>query len=170
MSYWKRQDLALDVLFYLRQKGVDASMTIIGDGPDLKKIKSQISDLMLTDYVEIIHGIPQIELPAIINKHDISMFLYDNGNLGNALWEACLGGQIICVKNSGDLNDIFQNNINSILVQSNVSAEQISSQIINSLENYNTREFGDMIQQKVSEIIIDWEQRVDDEISYILSR
>lgn len=170
LSYWKRQDLALDVLFSLRQKGIDASMTIIGDGPDLKKIKSQISELMLSDHVEIINGIPQMELPEIINKHDISMFLYDNGNLGNALWEACLGGQIICVKNSGDLNNIFQNNVNSILVQSNDSAEEISLKMINSLENYNTVEFGSMIKQKVNEIIIDWEQRINDEISYILSR
>ena len=170
LSYWKRQDLALDVLFSLRQKGIDASMTIIGDGPDFKKIKSQISELMLSDFVEIINGIPQMELPEIINKHDISMFLYDNGNLGNALWEACLGGQIICVKNSGDLNNIFQNNVNSILVQSNDSAEEISLKMINSLENYNTVEFGSMIKQKVNEIIIDWEQRINDEISYILSR
>ena len=170
LSYWKRQDLALDVLFSLRQKGVDASMTIIGDGPDLKKIKSQITELKLTDYVEIVYGIPQIELPEIIYKHDISMFLYDNGNLGNALWEACLGGQIICVKNSGNLNGIFQHNINSILVQSNDSAEEISKQMIISLENYNVTEFGDIIQKKVNEIIVDWEQRINNEISYILSR
>ena len=170
LSYWKRQDLALDVLFSLRQKGINASMTIIGDGPDLKKIKTQISKLRLTDCVEIINGIPQMELPEIVNKHDISMFLYDNGNLGNALWEACLGGQIICVKNSGDLKDIFQNNINCILVQSNDSANEISLQIINSLENFNTLEFGNKIQEKVNEIIIDWEHRINDEISYILNK
>lgn len=167
LSYWKRQDLAINVLYSLRQKGIDASMTIIGDGPDLKKINSQILKLMLSDYVEVINGIPQMELPDIINKHDISMFLYDNGNLGNALWEACLGGQIICVKNSGDLNDIFHNNVNSILVQSNCSAEEISTQMIKSLENYNTLEFGKLIQKKVNEIIVDWEQRINDEINYI---
>ena len=170
LSHWKRQDLALEVLYWLRESGINASMTMIGDGPDLGKIKDQVFELGLSGHVVFLNGIPQTELPKIVNNHDISMFLYDNGNLGNALWEACLGGQLICIKNSGDLKDIFQHGSNCILVQANDSAKQISRKIMGTLEGNNIDEFGDRIQRKVSEVIIDWETRIDKEISYILTK
>ena len=170
LSYWKRQDLALDILFNIRQQGVDASMTIIGDGPDLDVLKMQIAQLQLKEYVDIVYGIPQMELPDIISTHDLSMFLYDNGNLGNALWEACLAGQLICIKNSGDLKGIFENNLNSIVVENEDSAELIASSIVKALSKPNILEYRAKIQNRVDGIIKDWESRIEDELNYINSK
>jgi len=170
LSYWKRQDLAIDTLYSLRQKGIDASMTFIGDGPDLDKINTQVAQLHLQDYVDIVNGIPQMSLPDLITQYDISMFLYDNGNLGNALWEASLAGQLICIKNSGDLKGIFENNINSIVIDNEDSAEIIASNIISALSNPNVFQFGGKIQKKVDQIIKDWKVRINDELTYINSK
>lgn len=167
LSYWKRQDLAIDSLSYLRANGVDASMTFIGDGPDLNKINEQITKLNLQKHVDFIYGIPQMDLPDLIKQYDISLFLYDNGNLGNALWEACLAGQLVCVKNSGDLKGIFEDGINSIVVEDKSSAESIAKKITEGLLDKNVNLFGQKIQVKVDGIIECWEERINSELTYI---
>jgi len=164
LSDWKRQDLAIDTLWQLRKMGMNASLTLVGDGPNLNKLKKQISKLNLNADIDIIFGIPQDELPKLIAEHDISMFLYNNGNLGNALWESCLAGQLICIRNSGDLKGIFINNENSIVVNINDTSKDIANSIMKGLNNSSANDFGSRIQEKVNLLIDDWEERIEKEL------
>jgi glycosyltransferase involved in cell wall biosynthesis len=167
LSDWKRQDLAVDTLYYLRKKGLNASLTFVGDGPNLGKIEKQVSVLGIERYVNIVYGIPQIELPKLIIEHDLSMFLYNNGNLGNALWESCLAGQLICIRRSGDLKGIFKNKINSIVVESNDSSEQIANSILDALKYREINSFGFRIREEVDLLIKTWEERIELELNYL---
>jgi len=167
LSHWKRQDLAIETISELRKQNIDATLTIIGDGPDLEKNKRLIADLKISDYVNIIDSVPQLELPKIIEKHHISMSLYNNGNLGNVIWETSLAGKITVIRKSGNLHNIFINNENSIVIENEDSALEIATKILASFNDKNFNTFGDSIRNKVNKIIMDWDKRIDFELNMI---
>tara|TARA_B100002051_G_C16664731_1_gene601099 strand:+ start:129 stop:1301 length:1173 start_codon:yes stop_codon:yes gene_type:complete len=167
LSYWKRQDLALKVIYEIRKNGHNAFITFIGDGPDKNKIIKEAKDLNLINYVKIIYGIEQNKLANLISNYDVSLFLYDNGNLGNALWESCFSANIVCIRESGDLRGIFIDDFNSIVVGSKDNPRKIARKIMKKLTRDDINLFGERIRSRVGNIIQDWEIRIDNEIDLI---
>ena len=79
-----------------------------------------------------------------------------------------MAGQLICVKNSGDLRGIFKNSINSIVVENEDSAQQICEQILENITKKDINLFGKRIQDDVREIIEDWDIRIEKELKLII--
>ena len=168
LSPWKRQDLAIKTIYELRQLNIDAFLTIIGDGPELQNIKKLISELKMSNFINIIDSVAQVDLPQIIEKHHISMSLYNNGNLGNVIWETSLAGKITVIRKSGNLHDIFRNHENSVVVENEDDAKTIAFKINESFKNDNINTYGTKIRKEVDNIIMDWEKRINYELEIIL--
>ena len=59
----KSVDTLIDALAILRERGSDAHLKIIGDGPERAALERQARDLNLQDRVEFLGALPQKELP-----------------------------------------------------------------------------------------------------------
>jgi len=167
LSSWKRQDLAIDTINHLRKQNIDAILTIIGDGPELNSIKNLIYQLKLTQYVQIIDSVPQIDLPKIIEKHHVAMSLYNNGNLGNVIWETSLAGKIIIIRESGNLHNIFRDKENSIVVKNKAEGFYIATKFKEILKEKEKNNYGENIRVEVDKIIMDWNKRIEYELNII---
>jgi glycosyltransferase involved in cell wall biosynthesis len=61
-----RVDLAVDVLASLRERGIDAELLIIGDGPERHRVQRRATDRGLDDWVTITGFVPYERVPELL--------------------------------------------------------------------------------------------------------
>jgi len=88
MIGWKGLHLALIAVVQARQKGVDATFTIVGNGSLLEHFKAQASALGLADKVIFTGQLNQADLFAKYREHDVLLFPSLHDSSGNVMLES----------------------------------------------------------------------------------
>lgn len=167
LSWWKRQDLALNTVEELVKKyNLDIQLYFLGDGPDLEKLKNIAKEKGIEKNITFLGAVARKKYLRILKDIDISLYLYDFSNLGNSLWETMYAGKLIATKSSGDTSKYLTNNKNSIIVNENDDGKDIAKNIYQYLDKdisnitSNSRCF-------IKDNVTIWETRIEKEINLI---
>jgi len=165
LTYWKRQDIALDIISQLKDKGLKVILDIYGKGETLDFLQKRVIKLGLTQEVSIKGSIPHDQIPTVLSKYQVAMFLYDASNLGNAMWEAALSGRLIFTRDTGKTTEVF-NESNSVVVyqEDTVAAvdhfiKLLDKELSLTIESRN----------RVDVLLPNWRDRFDEEMKIISS-
>jgi glycosyltransferase involved in cell wall biosynthesis len=80
--------LAVHVLMELRRRGVDARMTMVGDGPLRAKVMATVQSLQLQDCVSLLGAIPHSQMCNVYAQGDVFLFSSLQDTSGNVILEA----------------------------------------------------------------------------------
>ena len=102
LLYLKGLQLGIAALACARSKGVDATLTVVGDGPARRGLEALASRLGVASYLTFHGKIPQKELFSIYRRHDALLFpsLRDSASL-TVLEALCHGLPVICLALGG---------------------------------------------------------------------
>lgn len=90
---WKHAELALQLAERLRNDGINFILTMVGNGPELKKCKLVASKKGLTGFVEFKGNISSNEVMPLMKEHHIHIFTSDkNEGWGAVLNESMSSG------------------------------------------------------------------------------
>jgi glycosyltransferase involved in cell wall biosynthesis len=110
LLYWKGAHLALRAVARLIANGNPARFTVIGDGPDRRRLQALAQDLGVADQVEWIPWLSQEKLLQAYAEYDVMLFpsLHDSG--GMVVLEAMARGlPVVCLDLGGPgtiVNDV----------------------------------------------------------------
>lgn len=88
----KNLECSIRTLKLLRENGIDATLSIVGDGVEMDRLKSLVSDNQLVDKVDFLGSLDTYQLEAIYNAHDVYLFSGFNEGISVALLEAMASG------------------------------------------------------------------------------
>ncbi|MEM4327148.1 MAG: glycosyltransferase [Candidatus Diapherotrites archaeon] len=71
IGFEKNIDVVIRALGVLRNKGVNANLSIIGFGPAEYSLKSLVSELCLSSFVSFLGSLPHDALPFVVSNHDV---------------------------------------------------------------------------------------------------
>ncbi len=111
--------LAVKILYEVRKKHPDATLTMIG--PDkglLSQTEQLISELRLTGYVHITGKVPNNKLTEYYHTHQVFLNTTDTESFGVAVMEAASCGIPVVTTSVGELPYLWQNGENAMLVDS----------------------------------------------------
>lgn len=165
LTYWKRQDLALDILAKLKSKGLNVSLDIYGKGETKKRLKSKIKKLDLSKEVTIKGSIPHAHVPTVLSNYEVGMFLYDASNLGNAMWESALSGRLIFTRNTGKTAHLF--NSNNSIIMSDINTQEVVDVFLALLDTKLT--LAENSRRLIDNLLPSWEDRLEEEMRIIQS-
>jgi glycosyltransferase involved in cell wall biosynthesis len=102
LLYWKGVHIAIRALAQLLPHMPQARLTIVGKGPEAERLTAEAADMNLGDRIEFIPWLPQPQLFALYDNHDLFVFpsLHDSG--GYVVLEALSRGlPVICLDLGG---------------------------------------------------------------------
>jgi len=91
-------------------KGLDASLTIVGNGPELENLKLLTAKLNLQNKVKFLGQQPQEKLQKIYQCHDVFVLVSKNEGMSNTLLEAMSSGLPVVVTRTGGSTKLVQGN------------------------------------------------------------
>lgn len=101
MLDWKHPETAVKTARYLMQNNLEFIMNIVGDGPQLKKVRRLIKKYHLESKVNILGSKTHNELLNIMAQSSIFMFTSDFNEGWGAVLNEAMGNQCAIVANSG---------------------------------------------------------------------
>lgn len=120
--YWiKNQELAINTICNLKNKGYDVSLEILGDGVDKEKLQKLIERNHAEQYVTL-HG-RQEHVEDYLKRADIFLSTSRTEGLPLSILEAMSCGLPIIATAVGGVVDIVRDEINGYLVRDNNSTE-----------------------------------------------
>ena len=112
----KSIDTLLDAMAILRERGCDAQLRIIGEGPERAALERQTRALNLQDRVEFVGALAQKELPRHYAECAIFVLPSIREGMGLVFAEALLCGAPVIAANSGGATDIIKDGETGLLV------------------------------------------------------
>lgn len=97
----KRVHLALESLRSVRDAGVDARLTIVGDGPLRGDLAARADTLGIAPSVELAGHLAREAIPARLRTSDVFLMTSEGEGMSNALVEAMAAGLPIVTTRSG---------------------------------------------------------------------
>ncbi len=106
-----------EVFASLRMHGVDATLTIVGDGPELPALRQRIGECSLTDRVTIVPTVANAEVLSLFDRHDVFALPSAFEGLPVALLEAMAHGCVPVVSDvASGIPDVVRNGRNGLRV------------------------------------------------------
>ncbi|HEY2825450.1 MAG TPA: glycosyltransferase [Gemmatimonadales bacterium] len=102
----KRIGMLIEAMAILRDRGVNAPLTIVGDGPERDALERRVADRNLADRVRFTGAVPPSQIPATIGNADVFAFPAVDEGLGLAAAEALMLGVPVVACRSGGVPDI----------------------------------------------------------------
>jgi colanic acid/amylovoran biosynthesis glycosyltransferase len=109
--HWKK---GLDILFRIFnefQKSNSAYLTVIGDGPELEKLKFLIEKYQLKNSVRLLGRLNQIDILKIFDESDILLAPSIQEGCSNVVLEAQARGLYCIVSDAEGMNEVVENNL-----------------------------------------------------------
>ncbi|MGM0417371.1 MAG: glycosyltransferase [Thermodesulfobacteriota bacterium] len=146
------------------KKETDApfKLLIIGDGPDMEKIKKLINELDLSSQIILTGGVAPEKMNLYYNLGDIFVFASKSETQGLVILEAMSAGlPVVAVRSSG-IDDIVKNNVNGFKTPENYEKwcgcikemieyenlrSKLSSGALKCAKNYDTKYFAENIKE-----------------------
>lgn len=116
LSAQKSIDTLIDALGLVRARGVNARLTIVGDGDQRAVLEQQARALNLHSHVEFCGARAQTELPRYYAGCDVFVLPSIREGMGLVLAEALLCGAPVIAVNSGGVTDIVRDGETGLLV------------------------------------------------------
>ena len=147
----KRQDRLVKAAAYLKEKGYNFKIQLIGDGPNLNKIKEMVHDNNVEDKVEIL-GLKNNPYPYILNADFFVLSSYMEG-YGIVIKEALLLKKKILTTDVVGPREILEDGKYGIIVENDDNAiTKAMEQILKEPKKY------DYLEKKLSKYIGDNEE------------
>ena len=102
LLYWKGVHIAIEAMSRLVAHVPDAHLTIVGNGPEEARLKSEVAQRNLGGNVTFVSWIPQQQLLSVYDNHDVFVFpsLHDSGGWV-VLESLCKGLPVACLNLGG---------------------------------------------------------------------
>lgn len=145
---WKRVDLLIDAYAKIYSNFPDSELTIIGNGPEMEKLQSQVENLGLKDNV--------IFVGAIYDPFTLGRYMYESsvyvlaGMGGLSINEAmCYSLPVVCSVCDGTEKDLIQDGVNGYYFE-NGNVDSLVECIEKLLNNPQTiKAFGEVSFRKI---------------------
>ena len=109
--HWKKGfETAIYAINELIKKGLKVKYRIIGDGPELEKLKYLICYFKLDEVIEIIGSLPHSQVIAEIDNSDLVVIPSIQEGCSNVALEAQSRGRFCIVSDSEGMNEVVENN------------------------------------------------------------
>jgi teichuronic acid biosynthesis glycosyltransferase TuaC len=99
----KGQSLAIEAL----ARVPDATLLIVGDGPDRKRLQALASRLGLGGRVRFLGGLPHAEMPALLGAADVMVLPSEREGLANVWLEALACGTPLVISDVGGAREVL---------------------------------------------------------------
>lgn len=147
---WKRLDRAIRAMRLVVERVPNAVLVVVGDGPELPKLKALAVDVGVGTSVRFEGHVPHAQVGRYYRESDIFVSLYDLSNLGNPLLEAMRHGRAIVTLNNGDTGTVVTDGVTGILLDQG-EPDEVSRAVITLAEDpvlrarlgANAREFAE---------------------------
>ena len=129
-SVEKGVEVLLDACGVLSEWNVDFSLTLVGDGPDRKKLSNLVTHLGITSRVTFVGSVPRQKLGALYQSSDMLCVPSLDEALGNVVLEGLIGGCLVLGSDVGGISFILTDGVDGYLVppaRSDKIAEKIRS-------------------------------------------
>jgi glycosyltransferase involved in cell wall biosynthesis len=169
ITQWKKQELAIEIVRLLKEKGINIKLYLAGQ----KDISSKYYDKLLK-IIEYYKVVEQVKYLGVISHDQVyrmaasataCLSLYDICNLGNVFLEYLAAGGVIISRNDGSLDDLIIDGENGFLVDSMEQAAEIVMRLINEPDLYSKIKINAI--NTANKKILSWKDRVDFEIKLI---
>jgi glycosyltransferase involved in cell wall biosynthesis len=102
LLYWKGVHIAIEAMSQLVAHMPDAHLTIVGNGPDKARLKSEITRLNLNTNITLVSWMPQEQFLRVYDTHDIFVFPSLHDSAGWVVLESlCKGLPVACLNLGG---------------------------------------------------------------------
>lgn len=102
LLHWKGCHMVLDAFKLCSEHSSTLSLTIVGNGPELGRLKSQAVELGISNGIKWISSLPQLELFRLYETHSVMLFPSLHDSSGNVVLEALSRGlPVICLDLGG---------------------------------------------------------------------
>ncbi|MBR1860429.1 MAG: glycosyltransferase family 4 protein [Lachnospiraceae bacterium] len=125
MLNWKHPELAVETAEYLKEKGLDFRMRIIGEGPERERINDMVAKKGLSDKILVEDFKSPGEIRALMEQADIYLFTSDRREGWGAVANESLGSCCALVAGSmiGAVPYLLKNGINSMVYEDGAEKE-----------------------------------------------
>lgn len=114
----KRVHLALETLKYLKEKRIpfNYKLVIVGDGPELEKLKAYAVDSNIINDVVFLGALPNEEVYSLMKYSEMVISLYESSNIGNPFFESMSVGTPFIAVDNGDTSSFIKHMENGYLL------------------------------------------------------
>ena len=113
---WDRLDILIEAVKNIRDLPVEVKVLLVGDGPELEKLKETACRFGMESVVVFSGPVPREDVPAYIDAMDICV-LPDSNAFGSpiALFEFMAMGKPCVVPDLGPMRDVLEENVTGIM-------------------------------------------------------
>ena len=102
LLYWKGVHIAIEAMSRLVAHMPDAHLTIVGNGPEEKRLKSEIAQRNLEANITLVPWMPQEQFLRLYDTHDVFVFPSLHDSAGWVVLESiCRGMPVACLNLGG---------------------------------------------------------------------
>ena len=106
LLYWKGVHIAIEAMSALVARMPDAHLTIVGNGPEEARLKSEIASRKLGTNITLLSWMPQDQFFALYDAHDLFLFPSLHDSEGWVVLESLCKGLPVACLNLGGPRDI----------------------------------------------------------------
>lgn len=116
LIWLKGYDYALLALSRLAQSGVDAFLTIVGEGPERDRVEYAVEQLQLKDRVQLAGSLPPEGVRNILHSSHIFLLASLSEGISNVVLEAMACGLPIVTTDAGGMKEVVHDGVEGVVV------------------------------------------------------
>lgn len=121
---WKGVDTLIQVMPELiKDVGSDLRLVVVGDGPDMSKLRQLARDSGVGDNVVFAGRVPHDEIPAYLSASDLFVLNTEYEGFSHILLEAMMAGTPVITTDVGGNPELIEDGVNGLLVKPNTPDE-----------------------------------------------
>ena len=102
LLYWKGMHIAIEAMSWLVEHVPDVHLTIVGNGPEETRLKSEIAQRKLGSNITLVSWMPQEQFLRLFDTHDVFVFPSLHDSAGWVVLESlCKGLPVACLNLGG---------------------------------------------------------------------
>ena len=167
LARWKRIDRAIDAVGILKQRGIEASLLIVGDGEERANLEAQARGLGVQGHVTFVGAVAQPEVRRYLWAADVFLSVNELSNVGNPLLEAMLAGRCILTLDEGDTRDLIRDGETGVLLSTGDPAAIADALATLVRDPERRKRLAQGALEMARSSFWSWEQRLDAEIDAV---
>ena len=116
LIWLKGYDYALLALSKLAQAGVDAFLTIVGDGPERDRVEYMIEQLHLKDRVQLAGALPPEGVRNVLQLSNAFLLASLSEGISNVVLEAMACGLPVVTTDAGGMREVVHDGVEGLVV------------------------------------------------------
>lgn len=133
LLYWKGVHIAIQAFAQILHHCPDANLTIVGNGPEEARLKSDAVRLGLENNITFIPRLPQNEFFSLYDTHDIFIFPSLHDSSGGVVVEALSRGMAVVCLDLGGPAVIANNDCASIVTTTGRTTQEVAKKMADSV-------------------------------------